>query len=122
MDDTIIYLFSLTVFGLLAGNFLVCLWILMRIERMGLAKKRFDLWLPKYVGGIVLFLFATVFCMYVSKGTDGPVVIITLNSFVAGLAFGLGNFVHWKAVELGLDIGTGGLKGLIKLLNKNRLD
>ena len=38
--------------------------------------------------------------------------------FVFGLVIGLGNFVKWKAIELGLDIGTGSLKSLSKLLNK----
>ena len=117
-DHTTLNLALLTFFIVGVGYLLVYLWVLIRIERMGIAKRKFNLWLPKYVGGIVLSVVIIAVFLDSFK-TAGEYDIITKSiCFVLGIGVGLGNFVYWKAIELGLDIGTGGLKSLSRLLNK----
>jgi len=58
------------------------------------------------------------FFLHCYKGVGEYNIITESICFVFGLVIGLGNFVKWKAIELGLDIGTGSLKSLSKLLNK----
>jgi len=118
MDSATFNLVFLVMCIVAVGYLLVYLWVLMRIERMGIAKRRFNLWLPKYVGGIVLSVVVAACCLDFFKGMEEYNIITKSTSFLFGTGIGLGNFVHWKAVELGLDIGTGGLKGLSKLLKK----
>ena len=109
----------LLVFTIVAnGYLLVYLWVLIRIERMGIAKRRFNLWFPKYVLGIVLSVFLTAFWLGCFKQVGEYNAVTKSFCFLFGTGFALGNFVKWKAIELGLDIGTGGLKSLSRLLNK----
>jgi len=118
MDSATFNLVFLVICIVANGYLLVYLWILIRIERMGIAKKRFNLWLPKYIGGVVLSVVVAAFCLDFFKGMEEYNIITELTSFLFGIGIGLGNFVKWKAFELGLDIGTGGLKDLSKLLKK----